>query len=95
MKKSNQITSKMEENKNVESSSSVDAKMPEVDDSVTMVDVLKAEEDLEADSTAVLGGSDEKACTYYLVIVFVTFWGLPLMFSNFRATLSAKLSTPA
>ena len=64
----------MEDNKNVESSSSSgDAKMPEIEDSVTMVDVLKAEEEMEADSTAVLGGSDEKACTYYLVILFENF----------------------
>jgi len=31
---------------------------------VTMVDVLKEEQELEADACAVLGGSDEKNCTY-------------------------------
>lgn len=31
---------------------------------VTMVDVLKEEQDLEDDANAVLGGSDEKNCTY-------------------------------
>lgn len=31
---------------------------------VTMEDVLKEQEDLEETSRAVLGGSDEKNCTY-------------------------------
>lgn len=34
------------------------------EESVTMVDILKAEEELEQESAAVLGGSDEKCCTY-------------------------------
>ena len=31
---------------------------------ITMVDVLKEEEELEDDAKAVLGGSDDKNCTY-------------------------------
>lgn len=34
------------------------------DSSVTMMDVLKQQEKLEEESAAVLGGSDEKSCTY-------------------------------
>lgn len=32
--------------------------------SITMVDVLQFQEDIEEESAAVLGGSDEKCCTY-------------------------------
>lgn len=35
--------------------------------SVTMLDVLNEQNELEAESDAVLGGSDEKNCTYALV----------------------------
>lgn len=79
----------MEENKIAASSSA--AKTHEIEDSVTMLDVLKAEEDLEADSTAVLGGSDEKACTYYLVILFNYLKKEEVNLGIFRATLNAKL----
>ena len=38
-------------------------------DTVTMIDVLEEEEELEENAFAVLGGSDDKHCTYYKVIV--------------------------
>ena len=39
----------------------------EEDEGVSMVDVLKEEEMMEEDARAVLGGSDEKNCTYDMV----------------------------
>lgn len=43
---------------------------------VTMVDVLKEEEELEDDAKAVLGASDDKNCTYSRVNISpnFTFW---------------------
>lgn len=42
-----------------------DNRVEEQDDSaVTMLDVLQDEKDLEEDVAAVLGGADEKHCTY-------------------------------
>ena len=35
---------------------------------ITMVDVLKEEEELEDDANAVLGASDDKNCTYSQVM---------------------------
>ncbi len=34
------------------------------EDTVTMVDILKEENELEEDAKAVLGGADERICTY-------------------------------
>lgn len=39
------------------------------DETVTMVDVLENEKELEEDATAVLGASDDKNCTYLQVSV--------------------------
>ena len=39
------------------------------DDGISMIDVLREEEELEADANAVLGGSDAQNCTYPLVIL--------------------------
>ncbi len=40
----------------------------EITDSVSMVEVLEEEKQLEEDCNAVLGGSDESQCTYSLVV---------------------------
>lgn len=42
----------------------------EEENSVTMLDVLKEEHQLEEDANAVLGASDDKYCTYIKVIIF-------------------------
>lgn len=42
------------------------------DNGVTMVDVLRDEEALEEDAHAVLGGSDDKFCTYSNVNIYST-----------------------
>ena len=39
----------------------------EEDGGITLVDVLEEEAQLEEDANAVLGGSDDKNCTYSLV----------------------------
>ena len=41
--------------------------MEEQEEGVSMVDVLKEEELMEEDANAVLGGSDDKNCTYDMV----------------------------
>ena len=38
------------------------------DAAISMVDILKEQEELEDDANAVLGGSDSKNCTYLMVI---------------------------
>lgn len=45
---------------------SQEKEIPEKEDAnvVTMVDVLEEENELEEDAYAVLGGADDKACTY-------------------------------
>lgn len=40
-------------------------------DVVTMVDVLKEQQDFEANANAVLGGSDDKECTYSKVLTSI------------------------
>jgi E3 ubiquitin-protein ligase UBR7 len=42
----------------------------EEDKSVTLVEILEEEAQLEEDANAVLGGSDDANCTYRLVIPF-------------------------
>ena len=44
----------------------------EEDRGITLVDVLEEEAQLEEDANAVLGGSDDKNCTYSLVIILLT-----------------------
>jgi len=41
----------------------------EEDDGITLVDVLEEEAQLEEDANAVLGGSDDKNCTYSSVCI--------------------------
>lgn len=43
---------------------------------VTMVDVLNEETELEEHANAVLGGADDKICTYSKVVF--TSWGFPI-----------------
>ena len=38
---------------------------------VSMVEILEAEEKLQEDANAVLGGSDDRNCTYVMVIIMV------------------------
>lgn len=51
-----------------------DAEMAECEGEkvVTMMDVLKEQEDFEEDANAVLGGSDDKNCTYSKVKLNLT-----------------------
>lgn len=49
---------------NIENSLNETLESIEGQEIVTMVDVLQEEQELEADANAVLGGSDEKNCTY-------------------------------
>lgn len=41
----------------------------EDDVAVSMVEILEAEEKLQEDANAVLGGSDDRNCTYIMVII--------------------------
>lgn len=50
------------------------AESVEDDSSVTMLDVLQVESQLEEDAYAVLGASDDQNCTYSKVALFLTFF---------------------
>jgi len=49
------------------------AESVEDDSSVTMLDVLQVENQLEEDAYAVLGASDDQNCTYSKVAMFLIF----------------------
>lgn len=62
----------------------------EDDNSVTMLDVLQGENQLEEDAYAVLGASDDKDCTYNKVVRYVNV-ALFLFFFRFIILLQVTL----
>ena len=87
----------MDSKENATSSGSAASGSSKLDESsVTMLDVLNEQNELEAESDAVLGGSDEKNCTYAQVRrnrfrcgkVWINFG-----FSGFRVTLVGRRFT--
>lgn len=56
-------------------------KSDNIDEILTMVDVLEQEEKLEKEYAATLGGSDEKCCTYSRVSTkYIIFSSFPLFY---------------
>ncbi|CAG2101030.1 unnamed protein product [Medioppia subpectinata] len=62
------FSAKMGDNERIEGIEGIEDLGPDVEtvdcETITMLDVLQEEQDLEADAFAVLGGSDDKNCTY-------------------------------
>lgn len=54
---------------------------------VTMMDVLKEQEDFEEDANAVLGGSDDKNCTYSKVNIIIYLFDIKKYFYRFNVYL--------
>ena len=57
-----------------EPSSGSGQQLPPDEDSVTMLDVLQEEEELDEDADAVLGNTDDKHCSYSQVCNALVFW---------------------